>query len=88
VVRSVAVSNPAIFRALWTAHRARAAATGDVALMVAAAALLDAVDRVPAGCLSGVHLQYRGEDITAWVDTARGALLSATPQPELYLAGL
>ncbi len=88
VVRAVVVANGAVFRALWTAHRARANATGDVTLLVAAAALLDAADRVPADCLAGVHVTYRGDDWVIWVDLARGAVLAATPQPDLYLAGL
>ncbi len=76
------------FRALWTAHRIRAASDGDARMFVTADALMDAASRVPAGSMYGLHVRYAGHDHALFVDTSHGALIGLTDRPELYLAGL
>lgn len=88
VFEVVPLNNALVFRALWTAHRARAWATKDLGLLATAAVLLDAVDRVPAGHLVGVRANVGGRLVAAWVDTSRGVVLGLTEPPEVYLAGL
>ncbi len=88
VLEVVPLTNTLVFRALWTAHRARAWATRDLALLATAAVLLDAVDRVPAGHLVAVRANVGGRLVAAWVDTSRGVVLGLTEPPEVYLAGL
>lgn len=88
LIREVPVSNVMIFRALWTAHRARAVATQDLALLATSAVLLDAVDRVPAGYLMAAHARTAGRDVAVWFDVERGVLLGIAEPPEVYLAGL
>ena len=84
----IPVSNSVVFRALWLAHRARAWATQDLALLATAAVLLDAVERVPEGYLTAAHVTIGGRDVAVWVDTARGVVLGIAEPPEVYLAGL
>jgi hypothetical protein len=86
--RTVLLRDRVVFRALWLAHRARALATADLPLAVTAGVLLDAVDRVPEGCLHAVHLSLGDRQLAAWVDTHRGVVLGIAESPELYLAGL
>jgi len=85
---AITVSQLAVFRALWTAHHARASSEGDVTLAVTAGVLMDAADRVPAGYLAGVRIEHDGTSYAAWIDRARGVLLGLTSPPEIYLAGL
>lgn len=88
VLRVLPVNNRVVFQALWQAHRARAAVEGDIALLVAADALVDAAHRVPEGALFAAELSWRGEAWAVWLDAARGAPLAAARHPELLLAGL
>ena len=76
------------FRALWTAHRIRAASDGDARMFVTADVLMDAASRVPAGSMFGLHVRYAGQDHALFVDTSHGVLIGLTDRPELYLAGL
>lgn len=88
VVQVHALTQHDTFRALWTAHRIRAAADGDARMFVTADVLLEAAARVPAGSLYGLHVRYAGHDHALFVDLSRGVLLGLTERPELYLAGL
>lgn len=87
VIREIRIGNLAVAKALWTAHRARAAATHDLALVGAASAILDAIDRLPPGALVALDATVAGQHVGLWIDTHRGALLAVSGQPEFTLAG-
>ncbi len=88
VVRAVTVSNRVVFSALWQAHRARALADKDLALLVTSDALLDAATRVPEAALVAAHIEAHDGAWAVWVDASRPAMLGLARQPELLLAGL
>ncbi len=88
IQRSVPIQSLAVFRALWTAHRARALATHDLTLLVTATALLDAAERIPAGGIVAFAGQWQGRSVAIWVDATRPAILATVEPSELYLAGL
>ncbi|MCB9681449.1 MAG: hypothetical protein H6733_08245 [Alphaproteobacteria bacterium] len=83
-----AVAAPQVLQALFTAHRVRAAAEGDLALIVTADVLIDAAGRLPAGALHAAKVTVHGVDHAVFVDAASGVLLGQTGSPELYLAGI
>jgi hypothetical protein len=87
VDKPTVVQSPDVFRALWRAHRTRAVHDGDLALVVTASVLLDAIARVPAGHLVAAKVTIGGEAYAAWVDVGRGALLGLARPAEVYLAG-
>lgn len=82
------VDNRVVFQALWQAHRARAVADGDLAVIVTADVLLDADKRVPAGALFAARVGWRGQTVAVWVDAQRGTLLAFSATPDIHLAGL
>lgn len=86
--RELRIANPVVAKALWTAHRVRAAATCDLALVGAACAILDAIDRLPVGALVVLDATVADQRVGLWIDTHRGALLAISGQPEFTLAGL
>jgi hypothetical protein len=86
--RTLTVSNPDVFTALWRAHRVRAAHEGNLAVVGVACALLHAVQQLPNGKLTAVHLELEGASFAAWVDTVSGTLLGVVEPADLYLAGL
>ena len=86
--RTLTVSNPDVFVALWRAHQVRATHEGSLAVVGVAHALLHAVQELPSGKLTAVHLEYQGKSYAAWVNTVTGALLGIVEPAELYLAGL
>jgi hypothetical protein len=88
VIRTVPVTQVAVFGALWQAHRARALHEADLNLAVSASVLIDAVGRVPSGHLVGCEVTLKGTSFAAFVDTARGAVLALVETPSIYLAGL
>lgn len=88
IEREIVVQNAVVFRALWTAHRARAQATRDLHLLATASVLLDAVDRLPQGCLVAAQLNLGDRTVAVWADLARGVILGFAEPPEIYLAGL
>lgn len=88
VKREVPITNSVVFRALWTAHRARAGASSDLGLLVTASVLLDAVERLPKGCLVAAHATLADRDVAVWIDVARGVVLGVAEPGEVYLAGL
>jgi pyruvate dehydrogenase E2 component (dihydrolipoamide acetyltransferase) len=88
IEREIVVQNAIVFRALWTAHRARAQATRDLHLLATASVLLDAVDRLPQGCLVAAQLSLGDRSVAVWADLARGVILGFAEPPEIYLAGL
>ena len=86
--RTLTVSNPDVFSALWRAHQVRAAHEGSLAVVGLASALLHAVQELPSGKLTAVHLEHQGQSYAAWVNTVTGTLLGIVEPAELYLAGL
>jgi hypothetical protein len=82
------VANRDVYKALWTAHRARAVAEGDLVLAVTADVLMDAAGRVPEGALHTARIERGGEAWAAWVDTAAGVVLGLASPPDVYMAGL
>lgn len=76
------------FRALWTAHRVRAATEGDARMLVTADVLLDAASRVAPGALFGARIRRQDKEHALFLDASSGVLLGLTDQPDLYLAGL
>ena len=86
--RTLTVSNPDVFTALWHAHRVRAAHEGNLAVVGVASALLHAIEQLPNGKLTAVHLEFEGSSFAAWVDTVSGTLLGVVEPADLYLAGL
>ena len=86
--RTLTVSNPDVFTALWRAHRVRAAHEGNLAVVGVASALLHAVQQLPNGKLTAVHLELEGTSFAAWVDSLSGTLLGVVEPADLYLAGL
>lgn len=88
-VQSVtAVSSLAAFKAVWTAHRVRAAAEQNAALVVTADVLIDAAGRLPAGSLFAAKITGADESLAVFIDTANGALIGAAAPADLYLAGI
>ena len=88
IQRTLTVSNPDVFSALWRAHQVRAAHEGSLAVVGVASALLHAVQELPSGKLTAVHLEHEGKSYAAWVNTVTGTLLGIVEPAELYLAGL
>jgi hypothetical protein len=82
-----------VFQALWQAHRARAFAERNLALLVTAEVLLDASRRLPPGALLAVRFTWPTSpggpsEHAAWIDATTRSILTSTGSPELYLAGL
>jgi hypothetical protein len=82
-----------VFQALWQAHRARAFAERNLALLVTAEVLLDASRRLPPGALLAVRFTWPTSpsgpsEHAAWIDATTRSILASTGSPELYLAGL
>lgn len=86
--RELPITNAMVAKALWTAHRARAVAARDLALVGAGSAILDAIERLPAGALVALDANVGDQHVGLWIDTHRGALLAVSTQPEFTLAGL
>jgi len=84
----ISVSNAAVFRALWQAHRARALHDKDYSRVATASVLLDAIDRVPAGQLAAAKVTIDDSTWAVWVDASRGTLLGVAAPAEVYMAGL
>lgn len=86
VETSAPVENVEVFRAVWRAHRSRAAHQRDLALVATASVLLDAIERVPRGALLACAVRFGAERVAAWVDADRGVLLAVASPPEVYLS--
>jgi len=88
VIRQVPVTKAEVFRALWSAHRARAQHEGDATLAVTATLLLDTVDRAPLGTLLAVRVRHGDAEWAGWIDLTRGVLVGVARPADIYLAGL
>ena len=84
----IAVSNPAVFRALWQAHRARALHDKDYSRVATASVLLDAIDRIPAGQMAAAKVTMDDGTWAVWVDASRGTLLGVAAPADIFMAGL
>jgi hypothetical protein len=76
-----------ILKALWRAHRARFGAEGQLDQVVAAAAVLDALDLVPAGKLLAAHVLTDASDYLVWIDLREGTPLAAFANARAYFVG-
>ncbi len=76
-----------VFRALWRAHLARGRQDQDLQLVALANALLDAVDRLPAGRIVAARVALSGAEWAVWVDLDRTVLIGAAQPADVYLAG-
>jgi hypothetical protein len=77
-----------VLNALWQAHKARAQATGDLALFVTAGVIVDASQRVGPSGLAVGEATVGGASYAAFVDVERGVLLGLVQPAAVYLAGL
>lgn len=82
----ILVTQREVFRALWRAHRARAAHEHDLVLVATASVVLDAAER--GASLAAARVTVAGVAWAAWVDLDRRVLLGVARPPEVYLAGL
>ncbi len=88
-VRStVLVDQRPVFKALWTAHRARAQVEARLDLMVTADVLTDAANRLPEGALYAARATRGDEVMAVWVDVVNGVVLGIAEPAEVFLAGL
>ncbi len=76
-----------VLRALWRAHRARFGAIGMLDQVVGAAAVLDALDRVPEGDLAAAHVLTEASDYLVWIDLREGTPLAAFADARAYFVG-
>jgi colicin import membrane protein len=84
----ILVTNPAVFQALWKAHRARAVHDNDLNRVATASVLLEAIGRLPAQQMAAAKVSVSGEDWAVWVDLSRNVLLGAAQPADVFLAGL
>jgi hypothetical protein len=77
-----------VLNALWQAHKARAQATGDLAVFVTAGVIVDASQRVGPSGLAVGEATVGGASYAAFVDVERGVLLGLVQPAAVYLAGL
>jgi len=86
----IAVKRPGstdVLKAVWSAHLARAQASDDLELAVAASALLGALDRVGAQGLAAAEVRFSGNEHAVFIELATGALICAARPAHVYLAG-
>jgi hypothetical protein len=84
VSNSLAVEDRDVLRALWRAHRAHFAADGKLEQVVAAGAVLDALDRVPEGRLMAAHVLTQASDYLVWIDLDHSLPLAAFANARAY----
>ena len=87
IQRTIPIGNRVVFKALWTAHRTRARADGDLPLVLAADALL-AASTLPKGLFFAASVQAGEHTWAVFVDLDAQRVLAAVPRPEVYLAGV
>ena len=88
VSEPVLVTNPAVFQALWKAHRARAIHDNDLNRVATASVLLDAIERLADQQMAAAKVTVSGEDWAVWVDLSAHVLLGAAQPADVFLAGL
>jgi hypothetical protein len=87
VANCIGVRQPEVLKALWKAHRTRFAAEGRLDQAVAAATVLDALDRIPLERLAVAHVLTATSDYLLWLDTTDHRLIAAFTDARAFLAG-
>lgn len=88
VLRTLVVENRPAFRAVWQAHREKAASDAETSVIATAAVLLDAADRVPPRRLLAAEVAWKGRGYAVFVDAQRETVLGVLHEPSTWLAGI
>lgn len=86
VANAILMDERVVLAGLWRAHRAKFAATGDLAGAVACGAVLRALTTVPIGQLVAAHAVTDKSDWLVWVDLVSGSPLAAFRDARAWFA--
>lgn len=86
VANAILMDERVVLAGLWRAHRAKFAATGDLAGAVACGAVLRALTTVPIGQLVAAHAVTDKSDWLVWVDMVSGSPLAAFRDARAWFA--
>jgi hypothetical protein len=87
VIRAVVMDDRGTLMAVWKAHRARVAATGDLVATVGTAAVLHAFGNVGIGKLVAANVACRGGEYLVFLDISANRAVAAFPDPRSWLGG-
>lgn len=87
MLNAIAVDDRQVMVALWKAHRARFAADGDLARMVAASSVLRELAAVARGRLVAAIVETGVSDYLVWVDLDKEIVIAAFPDARAWYAG-
>lgn len=87
VAKALVMDDRGVLTALWRAHRARFATSGDLAGAVAVSGVLRALARVQPGQLAVAHAVTDKSDWLVWVDLSTSTLVAAFKDARAWFGG-
>ena len=86
VVNAIIVDQRDVLRALWTAHRTKFIAEGQLERAVGASVVLQATESAGEGNLVAAHVETEASDYLVWINVEHNQVLAAFPDARAYFA--